>query len=897
MRHILFSDNSQCPVAVLTKTSSFNKLELQRNYVGPLIERGLAATDLIGFSLTYDAAGKAPVKLIKEYLTEGLLPALEQLGTKYLYCCDSNYFKVLAGVTKTEPAFGYMLPVKVKGYEHMQVVLGLNYQALIYNPDLKPKLDLSLDTLANSILGTHTTLGEGIIHSAHYPTELADIEAALESLLDKPALVCDLEAFNLRHDRAGLGTVAFAWDQHNGLAFPVDYRSNGLPKEDKKNVHYGFQKKNHPVRLALKRFLQRYKGKLIFHNATFDTKLLIYSLWMQHDLDTEGLLEGLHCLYRDLDDTKIIAYLATNSTAGNVLGLKPLAHEFAGNWAVEDIKDIRLIHQTDLLQYNLVDCLSTWFVRNKYYPVMVADNQEQLYFDLMLPSQKLITQIELTGMPLNLDVVAKVKKILEAERDKHLATVMQHPLIAKMNAHVQYEAMVAANAELKTKQHPLSRWSDPASPHYKCFNPNSGPQLQVLLYELMGLPVIDRTQKKAPATGAETLDKLIHHAADQGVKDVLSALIAFGKVQKILSAFIPAFEDALSKADGVAYLHGCFVLGGTVSGRLSSRDPNMQNIPANSTWAKLIKMCFMAAAGWLFVGADFSSLEDRINSLLTKDPNKLKVYTDGFDGHAMRAFAYFGDEMPGIVNTVESINSIAEKSSPFYYLRQDSKAPTFALTYQGTYRTLMKNLGWSEEKAVKVETNYQQLYQVSMQWVKDQIDLASKQGYAEAAFGLRIRVPLLKQTYLGMGKATPKEAEAEARTLGNAISGQSYGLLNNRAAVAFMQKVWAHPEMRLKVKPVALIHDAIYLVISEEAHVIKWVNDHLTHEMSWQELPEIQHPDVKLGAELDIFWPDWANPLTLPNGVSEAEIIDLCAKHAEKLEAKRLKEQQEKAAA
>lgn len=308
----------------------------------------------------------------------------------------------------------------------------------------------------------------------------------------------------------------------------------------------------------------------------------------------------------------------------------------------------------------------------------------------------------------------------------------------------------------------------------------------------------------------------------------------------------------------------------------------MQNIPANSTWAKLIKMCFMAAMGWLFVGADFASLEDRINALLTKDPRKLAVYTDGYDGHAMRAFAYFGDEMPGIVNTVESINSIAVKSSPYYHLRQDSKAPTFALTFQGTYRTLMKNLGWSEEKAIKVETNYQQLYQVSVQWVKDRIAEASVKGYSEGAFGLRIRTPLLAQTYLGMGKATPKEAEAEGRTLGNAISGQSYGLLNNRAAVAFMEKVWAHPEYRTLIKPVALIHDSIYLIIKEDVGVLHWVNTHLPLEMSWQQLPEIQHDQVKLSAELDVFWPDWSNPVTLPNGISPEEIQRLCAEGAEK---------------
>lgn len=100
---------------------------------------------------------------------------------------------------------------------------------------------------------------------------------------------------------------------------------------------------------------------------------------------------------RNLDDTKIIAYLAYNSTAGNVLGLKALAHEFAGNWAVDDIKDIRRIPLEKLLQYNLVDCLSTFYIKERDYPLMVAEQQEALYKGLMLDSLKLIIQIELTG--------------------------------------------------------------------------------------------------------------------------------------------------------------------------------------------------------------------------------------------------------------------------------------------------------------------------------------------------------------------------------------------------------------------------------------------------------------------------------------------------------------------
>ena len=109
---------------------------------------------------------------------------------------------------------------------------------------------------------------------------------------------------------------------------------------------------------------------------------------------------------------------------------------------------------------------------------------------------------------------------------------------------------------------------------------------------------------------------------------------------------------------------------------------------------------------------------------------------------------------------------------------------------------MMKNLGWPEDKAKEIEKGYHGLYQVSDQWVAERIKQAAKDGYVEVAFGLRVRTPLLAQTTLGM-KSTPYEAEAEGRTAGNAL-GQSYGLLNNRAAVAFMRKVWVS-EFRLDI--------------------------------------------------------------------------------------------------
>lgn len=865
MRHLFWAEADTYRVAVLIKPSSFNRYELQKNYIEPLVQRGIADSEVIAFTVSYNSDNKAPAKFIKEYL-EQLLPVLESLSTKFLYVADANYFKVLTGQAKADPHYGYVLPCKIKGYEHMSVVLGLNHQALIYNPELQAKLDLSLSTLASGVAGTYQAIGTGIIHSAKYPKTLQEIDTALRKLHSYPSLTCDIECFSLRFNEAGIGTIAFAWDKHNGIAFACDYfQYQDLPTES----YYGYQQINHPVREMLLSFFMSYKGELTFHNAAFDVKILIYTLWMQNLLDTKGLLHGLDVMTERLHDTKIIAYLATNSTAGNVLGLKSLAHEFAGNWAKEDIKDIRRIPLDELLQYNLVDALSTHYVRNKYYPIMVQDNQEDLYKSLMLPSLKLIIQIELTGMPLSKAKVQEVKAKLVDIQYKHFDVIQNSNVIKTLNLLLQTSAMEAANAKLKVKQHPIEKFANVA------FNPNSGPQLQKLLYEQMGLPVLDLTETKQPATGADTLEKLLNHAQQPAYKELLESLIGYGKVTKILSTFIPVFEQAISKdtINEVVWLHGSFNLGGTVSGRLSSSNPNLQNIPAGSEYGKLIKECFVSPDEWLFAGADFNSLEDMISALTTKDKNKLAVYEQGFDGHSLRAAYYFRDQCPDIVLTdVDSVNSIKKK---YPHLRQDSKAPTFLLTYGGTYHGMMSNLGWDEEKSKAIEAGYHELYKESDEYVQKRLHQASKDGYVEVAFGLRVRTPLLKQVMFGKAKM-PYEAAAEGRTAGNAL-GQSYGLLNNRAAVDFMRKVWASP-YRYDIKPVALIHDAIYILIRDHAPVVEWANRELIKSMRWQELPEIQHPTVKLGAALDIFWPDWAHATTLPNDADKETILEVCRK-------------------
>jgi DNA polymerase-1 len=347
--------------------------------------------------------------------------------------------------------------------------------------------------------------------------------------------------------------------------------------------------------------------------------------------------------------------------------------------------------------------------------------------------------------------------------------------------------------------------------------------------------------------------------------NLINDIIELGKASKIVDTFVPAFENkSITKKDGRAYLHGSFNLGGTVSGRLSSSKPNLQQIPSSgSIYAKPVKKCFQAPDGWLMVGADFSSLEDRIDALLTKDTNKIKVYTDGYDGHSLRAYYYFKDKIPDIDPTsVESINSIASKYKKF---RQDSKAPTFALTYGGTYHTLINNCGFNESTAKDIEANYHELYKESDIYKQRRVKEASEKGYAEVAFGLRVRTPVLKQVLWGSSKV-PYEAMAESRTVGNAM-GQSYGMLTNRAANEVMERVWAS-EYAEQILIISQIHDSIYFLVKAEPKILKFINDNLIECMEWQDLPEIDHPTVRLGAELEVFYPSWATPMPLENKAS-----------------------------
>lgn len=669
MRHILFSDQA-AEVAILAKSPLFNKNNLKANYTN------FINAECMAISLESDKENTTTAKFAKAYLNE-LLPVIVAQGIKVLYVLDGTYFKQLTKQQKITQALGYVFDCAIPKYSHLKVVYGINYQSVVYNPNNQEKLDLSLKALNSVFGGSASVFGKSVIHSADYPKTKEEISSALTKLKSYPHLSADIEAFSLKHYDAGIGTIAFGIDQHNGVAFPCDYRPYftgptlaGL---------CGRKEPNLETRQLLKDFFTTYEGKLRWHGSSYDLKVLIYVLWMGEDPhNTKGLLEGLQVMTRCFEDTMLIAYLALNSCARDSYSLKSLAYSFLGSYAQEEINDIRRIPLSELLTYNLLDVLATNYVYDTYQPKMVADAQLSVYHEIFLPSVAPLIQTELTGVPINMEQVQKAKQELQQICEEQLQIMRNNPHYAAFTELLQIKAMEAKNAKLKKKKHPLSAFS-----HIQ-FNPGSPTQLQCLLYEFWELPILGRTKTKEPSTDAKTLKKLLNHVQTEDQKDFLLALQQHSKANKILSTFIPAMERSYKDADGNFWMYGNFKLGGTVSGRLSSSDPNLQNLPSGSVFGKLIKKCVQAPTGWVFGGADFNSLEDYISALTTKDPNKLRVYLDGFDGHCLRAHSYWPEKFPHIQLAEEKHTCYrANVNGTDFYFKENDKLEYDGKTYTG----------------------------------------------------------------------------------------------------------------------------------------------------------------------------------------------------------------------
>lgn len=486
LKHLVFDNNpGNYKLAILLKSKAMKHTEVLRNYVAPLEKRGISPSEIIAYNLEFNEQDKAPVRLIKEHM-EVLKKALEFHGITHVLVTDASYFKVICKLRKAEPHYGYVLPAPL--YAPIRAALSVNYQSLFFNPSLKDRLMLGIEAITREINGKESLFQQNIFSDVRFPETTKEIQAELNDLLKYDKLTCDIETPGLHLQQSRVLSIAFGKNKRDGVAFRT-WPTNAIT-----------------VYTALKSFLDNYQGKLIFHNAPFDTGRLIYQLYMhlQNKPDLTGMLQGLHTLYRNTDDTQILAYLALNSTAGNSLGLKDLAFEFTGNYALENIDNPTRIDLRKLLEYNVTDALATWYVYDKYREV-VREEQEETYQKVFRPALKVITQMELCGMPVHQEPINQTAKSLAGATKQYLSNIESSNIIQEFNKKLRLWEALEANKKLKKLRKTTDDFADID------FNPNSTKQLRGLLYEHLKLPVFRKTDTGLASTDGKTLDALISH--------------------------------------------------------------------------------------------------------------------------------------------------------------------------------------------------------------------------------------------------------------------------------------------------------------------------------------------------------------------------------------------------
>ena len=810
---------SQITTIILIKESSTNLPSITEHYLEPLAKENIPTESVQVLPLLYNTPSKVVAKTAKAYLDK-LITRIPKSATK-LIIADSFYYKIITKIQKISSKYGATTPGKYLGYERFTCVYIPNYSSLFKQPENTGLIKVGLSTIA----GTGTAVR---IDSSEFGFKYGSDRELLDSLHKYPILTADIETTGLSLEDT-IVSVAFAWTKHDGIAIDVSFTGSYYTKK----------------------FFEQYQGKIVFHGGLFDVKLLIRNWWMEHSTDYEGMLRGLS-YFKDVDDTMLMTYLAKNATTPISIGLKDAALEYVGNYAIET-EDISKYTIKEILKYNLIDALGSFYIYEKYAIELISEP----YVKIFQPSIYLLVKMMLVGLPINPSRVQKVHNILNAQ-DKVLREQIQlNSHILTFTDQLRIAACISANTKLKNKTKNSNDFKNLE------FNPGSSTQLIKLLFKDLQLPVLDKTKTGLPATGAEILEDLENHTQDIEILDLLLFIRKLAEVGKINGTFIKAF---LQEKD---FLHGNQKLGGTQSGRLSSNSPNLANLPSKGVMGKLIKSCVIAPKGWLFAGADFSALEERIGAILSQDPERIKVYTDGYDGHCVRAYKYFWEQMPDIDPTnPASINSIAIK---YPELRQNSKGPTFALQYMGTAYTLHKRGGFPMDQAKKIEQAYLNLYKVSGEFNTKNVKFMEQHGYVECAFGLKLRTPIISRCILGTSK-TPYEAEAEARSANNAVT-QSWGMLLNRAMIATDKRI-EKAGYSVDILPINMIHDAGYFLVRDTPEHVKFLNDVLIEEMEWNNDDRIRSIDVPLTASLEI-GRSWDTVIKLKNKQTIEEITNV----------------------
>ena len=313
------------------------------------------------------------------------------------------------------------------------------------------------------------------------------------------------------------------------------------------------------------------------------------------------------------------------------------------------------------------------------------------------------------------------------------------------------------------------------------FNLDSPKQLQVILYDKMGLPVLKKTPGGQPSTAEPVLVDL---AQDYELPE---KILAYRSLAKLKSTYADKLPLDINRETG--RIHTSYHQAVTATGRLSSSDPNLQNIPIRNAEGRRIRQAFVAPPGNLVLAADYSQIELRIMAHLSGDAGLTKAFAENQDIHRATAAEVFG----------LAPDEVADEQ------RRSAKAINFGLIYGMSAFGLAKQLNISRGLAADYIDRYFDRYPGVLRYMEETKAVAAEQGFVETVFGRRLYLPEIN------AKAVPRRQAAERTAINAPMQGTAADII--KLAMMAVQQ-WL-PSSGLDARMIMQVHDELVFEVAE----------------------------------------------------------------------------------
>ncbi|MBV7433698.1 DNA polymerase I [Cardiobacteriaceae bacterium TAE3-ERU3] len=377
------------------------------------------------------------------------------------------------------------------------------------------------------------------------------------------------------------------------------------------------------------------------------------------------------------------------------------------------------------------------------------------------------------------DKLAQTPKLQSLYQDieRPLAEVLWH--MEHLGVRIDSDLLAAQSKEITAKL------ADIEAQAYEIagseFNLGSPKQLQEILFEQLNLPVIRKTPKGQPSTNEDVLQEL-------AAEHPLPALILEHRgLAKLKSTYTDKLPELVSQNTG--RIHTSYHQAVTSTGRLSSSDPNLQNIPIRSEEGRRIRQAFVADDGWKILAADYSQIELRIMAHLSGDEGLLKAFAGGKDIHSATAAEIFSIPLDEVDRDH----------------RRKAKAINFGLIYGMSAFGLARQLAIPRSEASEYIDTYFARYPKVREYMETTRETARKQGYVETLFGRRLYVP-------DISSKNPARRQAAERLAINAPMQGSAADIIKKAMLAIDAKYRDHKHLRMIMQ----VHDELVFEIDPE---------------------------------------------------------------------------------